>query len=354
MLVYYISGHGLGHSSRSVEVMRAIRALDGDRRIIVRTAAPRWVFESAAPEGVEYQPLVADTGIVQQDSLSMDEDATARAAADFDRTFPALVEREALRLRDAGARVVVGDVPPLAFAAAQRAGIPGIAIANFTWDWIFSIYPAFDRLAPGAIDTIRNAYAKTTLALRLPFHGGFETMPIVRDIPLIARRSTRDPIATRRQLGISVDAVVVLASFSGFGIALPVGELQRSKDFVLLVAEREPPPGLRYEDLVAAADVVVSKPGYGIVSECAANDTALLYTSRGNFIEYDVLVEGMRPVLRSKFISPDDLRAGRWSVAIEAVLAEPRPIDRPRIDGASVAAGTVLDTLESTALRPAP
>ena len=30
--------------------------------------------------------------------------------------------------------------------------------------------------------------------------------------------------------------------------------------------------GLRYEDLVRAADVVVTKPGYGIISEAIAND----------------------------------------------------------------------------------
>jgi hypothetical protein len=347
MLLYYISGHGLGHSSRSVEVMRAIRALDANRPIIVRTSAPRWVFDSAAPEGVEYQALAADTGVVQRDSLSMDEEATAREAADFDRRFPRLVDDEAEYLRRIGARLVAGDVPPLAFAAAERAGIPGVAIANFTWDWIFSIYRAFDHLAPGAIETIRNAYSKTTLALRLPLHGGFETMPVISDIPLIARHSRRDPIDTRRRLGIPADRVVVLASFSGFGLSLPVEELQRSKDFVLLLAEREPPPGLRYEDLVAAADVVVSKPGYGIVSECVANATALLYTSRHNFIEYDVLVAGMPGLLRSKFISPDDLRAGHWSTAIRELLAQPRLVDRPRTDGASVAARTILELLEN-------
>jgi hypothetical protein len=39
--------------------------------------------------------------------------------------------------------------------------------------------------------------------------------------------------------------------------------------------------GLRDEGLVAAVDVVVSKPGFGIIAECIANDTVLLYTSRG-------------------------------------------------------------------------
>jgi L-arabinokinase len=345
VLLYYISGHGLGHSTRSVEVMRAIRALDSDRPIIIRTLAPRWVFESAAPDGVEYQSLVADTGVVQHDSLSMDEDATACAAADFDRRFPVLVDEEARYLHHVGARVVAGDVPPLAFAAAERAGIPSVAVANFTWDWIFSIYRAFDRLAPRAIETIRHAYAKTTLALRLPLHGGFETMPVVRDIPLIARHSTRDRNETRQRLGIPTDRVVVLASFSGFGLRLPLEELQRSNDFVLFVAEREPPLGFRYEDLVAAADVVVSKPGYGIVSECAANGTALLYTSRGNFIEYDVLVDGIARLLRSKFISPEDLRAGRWSSAIRALLAQPDQLERPRTDGAAIAARTILEFL---------
>ena len=60
--------------------------------------------------------------------------------------------------------------------------------------------------------------------------------------------------------------------------------------------------GLRYEDLVRAADVVVTKPGYGIISEAIANDAALLYTSRGHFVEYDVLVREMPRYLRAEFI----------------------------------------------------
>ena len=52
------------------------------------------------------------------------------------------------------------------------------------------------------------------------------------------------------------------------------------------------------EDLVRAADVVVTKPGYGIISEAIANDAALLYTSRGRFVEYDVLVKEMPRYLR--------------------------------------------------------
>ena len=73
--------------------------------------------------------------------------------------------------------------------------------------------------------------------------------------------------------------------------------------------------GCRYEDLVRAVDVVVTKPGYGIIAECLANDTALLYTSRGHFIEYDVLVAAMPHFLRARYIGHADLFAGDLAAA---------------------------------------
>ena len=93
---------------------------------------------------------------------------------------------------------------------------------------------------------------------------------------------------------------------------------------------------------MAAADVVVSKPGYGIVSECAANGAALLYTSRGPFAEYDVMLAEMPRMLRCRYLAQEDLVAGHWREAIEALLAQPLPAERPRVDGAAVAAEMIF------------
>jgi L-arabinokinase len=103
--------------------------------------------------------------------------------------------------------------------------------------------------------------------------------------------------------------------------------------------------GLGYEDLVRAVDVVISKPGYGIVSDCIANDTALLYTSRGHFPEYDVLVREMPRVMRCGFLEMDDFRSGRWTDALDRVAATPPPPVRPPVDGATVAARMIRDFL---------
>ena len=118
--------------------------------------------------------------------------------------------------------------------------------------------------------------------------------------------------------------------------------IAESERLTVLAPGHELPAPLTYQDLVAAADVVISKPGYGIVSECVANGTALLYASRGRFVEYEVFVAEMPRVLRCRYLSQPDLLAGRWGDAVRALLAQPSPPERPRVDGADVAADEIV------------
>ena len=110
--------------------------------------------------------------------------------------------------------------------------------------------------------------------------------------------------------------------------------------------------GVRYEDLVGAADAVVTKPGYGIVSECIANDSAILYTARGHFPEYDVLVEEMPKHLRAASIGHEDLLAGRWEPALDKLLAQPKIKKKPETNGAEIAADILLKALDKPPKKP--
>jgi L-arabinokinase len=269
-----------------------------------------------------------------------------------------------------GARLVVADIPPLAVVAAARAGIPACAFGNFTWDWIYEDYPEA-AASPDLVPGIRDAYAQASCAWRLPMWGGFESIRTIVDVPLVARRSTRDPGEVRRHFGLPDDRPVVLASFGGFGArAVPFDAVDCLGRCTLVLAETTVTrsggnvdrgsrgdgrvitlneaelyaTGYRYEDLVAAADVVVTKPGFGIIAECAANRTAIVYTSRGRFREYDVLVREMPRYVRCEFLSQADLLAGRWAQAVDRVLSLPAP-PAARTDGADVVAGHILDAL---------
>jgi hypothetical protein len=361
VVVFYISGHGFGHASRDIEVINALASLRPDARIAVRTSVPRWFFDVAARAPIDFQPAEIDTGVVQIDGLNLDEDETARRAARFYADFDRRVSEEAAWLKSTGATIVVGDIPPLAFPAAARAGLPSIAMANFTWDWIYGFYPQFETLAPGVLALIGRAYTSATRALRMPLHGGFQSIPSkVRDIPLIARRSQLGREEARRALGITDDLPVILPSFGAYGAGLTYDQIAREIPFTLLVTDHEMPEArsaprlkrvtrqqmtalnLRYEDLVAASDIVVTKPGYGIVAECIANGSALLFTSRGRFIEQEMFLREMPRVLRCQFLPQEDLLAGRWTDAVTALLQQPAAPVSMATNGAEIAASDIL------------
>ena len=373
-IVWYISGHGFGHASREIEIINALRDRRPDIPVVVRTGAKRWIFDLTLRAPVDFQSAECDTGVVQIDSLRLDEAETVRRAAAFYAEFDTRVAAERDVLRSIRPPLVVADVPPLAFAAARAAGVPSIAIANFTWDWIYEGYEPARFGAPDLVRQIREACAHADLFLRLPMWGGFAMAPpdATRDLPLVARRSVRDPIETRKALGLPVDRTLVLLSFGGHGlkglspaafdtfgdefVAVLTGHLEMSeaahrsgRGVIEFDEQALYDAGWRYEDLVAAVDVVATKPGYGIIAECAAHETALLYTSRGHFVEYEVLVREMPRYVRSQFIPQDALFAGQWRPYLEELLSQDRP-EPADVTGAAAAAETILACLD--AVRP--
>jgi UDP:flavonoid glycosyltransferase YjiC (YdhE family) len=346
-IVFYVSGHGFGHASRSREVIRALIRRSPNVRVTIKTSAPRKLFERIAEDGrspIEFMPFECDTGMLQLDSLHLDAAGSVKQAVAFYRDFAQKTEAESRFLTDHGADVVVGDIPPLAFAAAATASVPSVAVGNFTWDWIY------EDLAETPADTlndIRSAYAHASIALRLPMSGGFASMQAqVHDIPFVARTSSRDPVDVRRALGLALDRPMVLASFGAYGLALDMSRLSQLRKYTIVTNDFAG-SGFEYQDLVRAADAVVTKPGYGIISECIANHTAVLYTSRGRFREYEVLVREMPKYLRTHFIEQEELLAGRWDPALQQLLALPPPPIRPDLTGAEVAAGKILGIVVS-------
>jgi hypothetical protein len=49
----------------------------------------------------------------------------------------------------------------------------------------------------------------------------------------------------------------------------------------------------------------------------------------------------MPALMRCREIGRDDLQSGQWEGAIDALLAQPAPAARPRVDGALVAAEAI-------------
>ena len=119
-------------------------------------------------------------------------------------------------------------------------------------------------------------------------------------------------------------------------LSTTAGELPRN-----VVALAENPAD--YVSLLTACDAVVTKPGYGIIADCLANQIALLFTDRGPFREYDVLAQALPTLGPARYAPREDVLAGRLGPHLDALLASPDPWTEQRLDGAQCVARRVLE-----------
>ncbi len=357
-IIYYISGHGYGHATRSLEVIKRLSRERDDLFFHIRSDAPEWMFRLNLDQRYNLYPRRLDVGAVQKTSFELDIAQTYNEVAGLYANRSQLVDDEAAFARQVGAAIIIADVPPLAFDVAARVGLPGIGLANFSWDWIYSGWlerkPEFGELIP----KIQQSYASADLLLRLPMHGDLSCFPKIRDLPLIARKARLPREDTRAKMGIDeldTRPLALVALRAADVSSMDFGRLGRQNDFRFVTLGLPesfentlnlPANFIYFPELVKACDVVVSKPGYGLVSEIIANRRPLLYTSRDDFVEYEVLVVGLNAWAVSEFLPRSSFGAGAWHTALDRLVNSTEPWPDIDLDGAEHAAAAILAFLD--------
>jgi len=355
-LAYYITPHGFGHAVRSIEVIGHLLSRDPEAEIHVVSTIPEFLLNQNLTQPVSHRVKQLDIGLVQQDSLRFDLLATLKGLESLHAKQTALVSDETNFLEASGIQAVICDIPFLPFVAACQASIPAIGISNFTWDWIYQAYiPADSRWAP-LVDWIRTCYEKSDLFLQLPMHGDCSACPNIQDVPLVARRAQKDRDETRKILKLDPEQKVYLVSFASLELEETAQKRVENISHALFLYKH--PISFRfangiclddlplsYEDVVAAVDGVITKPGYGIVADCLAHSTPIIYTDRGFFPEYDILVQEMSKELTTVYLSSEDLYAGKWKAAISELEKKPRRESTIPSNGAEVCTDLILQYL---------
>jgi UDP:flavonoid glycosyltransferase YjiC (YdhE family) len=356
-LTLVVTPHGFGHAARAAAVAAELARRRDDLELEIRSAVPRWFFESSLEAPFRHLDERWDVGLVQRGPLEEDLPATLAA---LERLWTGdAVERAAARLAGARPDLVVTDAAPLAVAAARRAGLPVVLVESFTWDWIYQGYldvePGFaswiERLAPIADEA--------DLRLR-PEPACGDAAGDLR-LPPIARAPTRRREEIRARLRIAPERALALVSMGGVegghgslercrelvdvDFVVPGGAaLERRVDNVVLLPHRTP---VAHSDLVAAADVVIGKLGYSTVAEGFAAGTRFAYLPRPAFRESAVLARFVRERLPSVELDAAAFADGRWIEALPALLARPRP-EPGDASGAEPAA----EAIEALSRRP--
>ena len=353
-LCYYVTGHGFGHAIRTAQILKALPA---DCPLILRTTVPERLFREEVPgRAFTYAPAEFDCGCLQSDSVTVLPRATLNRYSEIAASNERHRAEEVAFLKRQGVRVVVSDIPAFPLRAAREAGIPGFAVTNFTWHDIYREYVETEA----DVDLLRQMaveYGTATTAFITPLAVPSVVEPFshVERVPLVARHGNRVRAALVRELGVGEERKLALLYLGVWGLDLNWAALAAVRGWVFLTydAPTIPAPNIvtldrarwPYANVAASVDAVVSKPGYGTVTECIANSVPLIYVPRPGFSEYEALVMGMGLWGGGIPLSDEDFRAGRWQEALSTALAAPLNPSAYATNGAAVIAARLTAAL---------
>ena len=356
-IAYYVTAHGYGHGVRSCDILGALLAGHPEARVTVTTDLPEGFLRSrlAMADGrLAVRPGAFDVGMAQKDSIRVDVDATLAAALRLVEARARLIDHEAERLRREGADLVVADIPSIPIEAAAAAGIPAVAVGNFSWDWIYAPLAARDPRWRPVIRMFEEGYRQAKLLLKLPFSPAMPVFPKHVDIPLLAKpgRARRDELAALT--GADARKRWALLSFTTLDWSeAALREVEALDGVEFFTVKPLDWPGRKnihavdrmkigFSDVLASADVVVTKPGYGILSDCVANAKPMVFAEREDFIEYPMLERELKRFLKNAHVPAADLYAGRLGAALAAAEEAPAPTETLAGGGAEQAAETLM------------
>ncbi len=353
-IAYYISGHGYGHTVRSLQIIKEL--LELDVAIIIKTTTPTFLFKEVLSRSVPVLAEGFDVGLRQIDNIRFDLEKTKENLKALLARAEDLVGKERHFFSNQEISGIVSDIPFIPLAAAGRSGLPSIAVSNFSWDWIYSFYSNEDPEWLPLAEACAGYYREGGLLLRLPFHGEMPAFRQAEDIPLVARKSSKRKTEIRKNLDLPRGRKIGLIGFSQLDLQEEaIREIARlSRGYIFLIKDplNWKSPIFRkveevpFADLVLAADFVITKPGYGMVADCFSHGTPMIYSDRGEFPEYPILVEGIKDNLASCFMPSQDLYSGHWEPYLENISRQPRLQPKLRTDGARVAAQRIVEWIE--------
>lgn len=312
-LAFFVSGHGFGHISRSLEIIKELL----NQSASVHLFSSRLEFlDGFMHPNLKVTNLSTDVGIIQNNSIDMDLEKTKQSIILFEKNKENLKSILQSNLLEISPDLVVSDSSSLPLAVSHKLKIPCFFLGNFTWDFIYNHYSSRDSFFGNYSKILESEYNLCDRGFILPFHCPTESIPFREYTGLVGRKPKRHREEVRSELGFLESKKYILLSFGAYGLDPSLFAFENKHPSIEIVISGlvgfetsavKHIHSIYYPDLLTACDAVLTKPGYGILSEAYFANTPILYTDRGDFIEYSYLVASMKKFHKSEYLSHSDL-----------------------------------------------
>jgi hypothetical protein len=292
-IIIDISAHGYGHLAQCATVLTALKALEPDLETIVRCAHPEATIRRFLGAGVTITLPPPDPTLAMHGPDTVNVPETLRRYTEFLERLEDEIEADRRKLRVLEPALLLSNVGCIGLAAAAREGIRSVGLCSLNWADLLSAYDPEGMV--GKLHAMRAAYREADLfiqpepAMPMNFLGDLR-----RSVAPLWRPS-------RPRQSVLRDAAKAVGGAPRF-VLISWGGIESDDDFAWLprisgvwwiargaVARADildpDQIGVPFADLVASADVVVAKVGYGMFVEAAVAGSPVVHPERPDWPE---------------------------------------------------------------------
>lgn len=353
-LLLALSGHGYGHLAQGAAVVNALWKTRPGVHVTVCASLPRSVVAGKLTRPFDYRRVELDPVLRMINAWEVDIPASLEVYREFHRDWDAGLRHDGELLAQLAPDLVLADIPYRFLLAAHQAGIPAIGLCSLNWAAIAANYFP-DAAGKAMLAQMWAGYRAADVflapepALPMPELAGY------RSIGPIARLGVRRRSRLRELLSLPPETAVVLVALGGIATALPFGNWPRMENTVWLFTGPVPADrkdlidisglAMPFIDVLASADAVLTKPGYGTYTEAVCNGIPLLSLERPDWPETEHLNSWARRHGRLETMTREQFECGRFAAALQALLAQPAPGRIPEPHGIRQAVEVIVSRL---------
>lgn len=334
-LVVDISAHGFGHLVQAAAVLNALDC--SNVKLTVRSLASVETLNERIRHPFELVRYQQDNGMIMHDALRVNVQKTIDWYRHFHSTYD---DRKSEAARDLDALrpdLVFSNVPYLGLDAAATVGVPSVALCSLNWADIFRSYCGECPDANDIHDQIMNAYSQADLFLQPTPSMPMETLGNTRRISPLAFVGTAGSEVLRSTTGGDEDMKFVLVGVGGVGIKnfpLERWPVLDNVRWIFPDAALEDPACLRrddffaqslfrldYIDLLSSCSLVLTKTGYGTMTEAVVNQVPALCISRHDWPEHVYLQSWHETHGHVAFLDWEDLGTPKFTALVVEMLS---------------------------------
>ncbi|MFS0620671.1 glycosyltransferase family protein [Priestia megaterium] len=296
-IAYYISDYGYGHATRSTAIIRELLKLNETMKVIIcHSFALGFLQQSFKHEPrVMFREVATDVGyVLQENLLEPDAKRLNNAVSSYVSEFSTKLNQEMHFIKEMQVSFVISDISPLGISSAAALNMPSLGLSNFTW------YTAYEELIEEQwLSFLHEQYKQMTYHFSLacsnePRWGIEENQRFG-----FYSRKINDYEVQRIRKKIDPEGNCHIIYF-GLGMKVDIGTLSelaiwQSPNCKFIVSSNVnvnhpnvyhiPTNAVETQHYVAAADLVLTKAGWGTISEAVCAGVPLLITNRSSMKE---------------------------------------------------------------------